>query len=155
MSAARTKRRARSPGPRVENGTRDARRTAMLILEVLGGHRTPTDAARELSVSVTRYDMLEKQGLEGRIEAVEPKARGPKRSSEKQVAALERKVAALERECARRQSLLRLSQRALGIRQAKEPERKPGARKPKRATVRALKAASQLDGETISGEEQS
>jgi len=117
----------------------------MLILEVLGGHRTPTAAAKELSVSVTRFYMLEKQALEAMVLACEPKSRGPKRSADKEIERLQKKVEKLEKECARRQSLIRLSQRALGIRKPAKPERKPGGRRPKRATVRALKVASQLD----------
>lgn len=145
MSGPTKKRRSRSSGPRVEAGSRDARRTAMLILEVLGGVRTPTDAAKELGVSATRYYMLEKQGLEALVQACEPKSRGPKRSADKEIARLRKKVEQLERECARRQSLIRLSQRALGIRKPAKAKRKAGKRKPKRATVRALKVASQLD----------
>ena len=145
MSAAKKPRRPRSPGPRVEGGSRDARRVAALILEVLAGLRTPNDAARELGVSPTRYYMLEAQGLEALVEACEPKRRGPRVSAQAQIAKLEKKVAQLEKECARRQSLIRLSQRALGLGKPAEPERKPGKRGPKRPVVRALKAATQLD----------
>jgi hypothetical protein len=138
-------RRPRSSGPRVDGGTRDARRVAALILEVLAGQRTPVDAARELGVSVTRYYGLEAQGLEALVEACEPKRRGPRVSAQTQIAKLEKKVAQLEKECARRQSLLRLSQRALGLGKPSEPERTPGKRGPKRPVVRALKVATQLD----------
>ncbi len=145
MSAAKKPRRERSPGPRVEGGSRDARRVAALILEVLAGQRTPTDAARELGVSVTRYYGVEAQALEALVAACEPKPRGPHRSASALIAKLEKKVAQLEKECARRQALIRLSQRALGLGKPAEPERKPGKRGPKRPVVRALKAASQLD----------
>lgn len=151
MSGKKT-RQPRSHGPRIEGGSRDARRIAMLILEVLGGQRTPTDAARELGVSVTRYYGLEANALEALVEACEPKRRGPRRSADAHIATLEKKVAQLERECARRQSLIRLSQRALGLGKPAEPVRKPGKRGPKRPVVRALKAASQLDSAPVVGE---
>jgi len=147
------KRRKRSSGPRVEPGSAHARKVTMLILEVLGGHRTPSDAARALNVSVTRYYMLEKQGLEAMVLACEPKNRGPRRSPDKEIERLQKKVDRLEKECARRQSLIRLSQRALGVRKAQTPKRTPGKRKPKKATVRALKVARQLDATAESSED--
>ena len=93
MTAASKTRRKRSSGPRIDGGSGQARKTAMLILEVLGGTRTPTDAARVLGVSTTRYYGLEKQGLEALVAACEPKSRGPRRSADKRIAALEKQVA--------------------------------------------------------------
>jgi hypothetical protein len=148
------RRRKRSSGPRVDGGSREARKVAMLILEVLGGQRTPSQAATALGVSTTRYYGLESQALEGLVGACEPKNRGPRRSLERQVERLEREVARLQKECARRQSVLRMSHRALGLsapsRGDKESEgsaagpNKKRKRKPKRASARALRAAAQL-----------
>ena len=144
--AAQKKKRRRHSGPRIDGGGgRDARRTAMLILEVLGGARTPAQAAQALGVSTTRYYGIESRALGALVAACEPRGRGPRKSADKQIAALQRKVEGLERECARRQSLLRLSQRTLGVSPSKPAKKKPGAkRRPKRATVRALRAAAQL-----------
>lgn len=138
----RPKRRTRSAGPRAEGGSRDARKIAMLVLEVLGGLRTPTDAAQALGVSTARYYGLEKQALEGLVAACEPK---PRKRPETQIARLESRIADLEKELVRRQSLVRLSQRTLGITAPKKPAKRAGKRKRKRATVRALKAAAMLD----------
>ena len=66
---------------------------------------------------------------------------------------LERKVEHLERECARRQSLLRLSQRALGVPPSQTAAAKPGKRKPKKPTVRALRVAAQLGLQAEPGRE--
>jgi hypothetical protein len=126
----------------------------MLILEVLGGQRTPSEAATALGVSTTRYYGLETQALEGLIGACERRGRGPRRSLDKELERLEREVKRLEKECARRQTLLRLSQRALGVvaPSRTEPKGKEAAgdkgkrrRNPKRATARALQAAAHIE----------
>jgi len=145
-TAQKKQRRPRRSGPRIDgSGGRDARRLAMLILEVLGGARTPTQAAQALGVSTARYYALESRALGGLLSACEPRGRGPRKSADKQIASLQRKVEQLERECARRQSLVRLSQRTLGVSPSKPAKNKPGSkRRPKRATVRALRAAAQL-----------
>lgn len=147
------KRRPRSAGPRVEGGSRDARKIAVLVLEVLGGQRTPTDAATALGVSTTRYYGLESQALEGLVTACEPRRRGPGKSMAKEVERLKRQVDHLEKELARRQALLRLSHRAVGIPAARPTRQVPAndakdetkrKRRRKRATARALRAARQL-----------
>ncbi|MAQ17061.1 MAG: hypothetical protein CMN30_19990 [Sandaracinus sp.] len=145
-------RRPRSKGPRVDGGSKHARKIALLILEVLGGLRTPTDAANALGVSTPRYYSLEAQGLAGLVAACEPKPRGRQLTPEREVEKLQAKVDALEKECARRQALLRLSQRTLGVSASTaskpRPKAKPGKRRKKRPTVRALKAAKQIQHDT-------
>jgi hypothetical protein len=116
----------------------------MLVLEVLAGGRTPSDAATALGVSVVRYYVLEARALSGLVKGCEPRGRGPGKSSSLQVAQLQRKVEQLERECSRRQSLLRLSQRALGLLPSQSTAKKSGKRRPKKPTVRALRAAAEL-----------
>lgn len=135
---------SRRAGPRVQEGSRDARKVAMVILEVLGGARTPSEAAAALGVSVVRFYVLEARALSGLVQACEPRGRGPGKSSSLQVAALQRRVEQLERECSRRQSLLRLSQRALGLTASPPAPKKAGKRRPNKPAVRALRAAAQL-----------
>lgn len=143
--AAKRGRKPGTVGPRVEVGSIEARKTACLILEVLGGLRTPTDAAKALGVSAQRYYGLEAQALEGLVHACERRGPGRQRTPGGLIAALEAKVAQLERECARRQALLRVSQRTLGLAKPAElPAPSPGKRRRKPA-VRALKAAAELD----------
>lgn len=153
------KRRPRSKGPRVEGGSKHARKIALLILEVLGGLRTPTDAATALGVSTPRYYSLEAQGLAGLVAACEPKPRGRTLTPERKIEKLEARIAELEQECARRQALVRLSQRTLGVAVSqatkKRPKREPGKRRKKRPTVRALSAAKQLDKDTPVGDPKS
>lgn len=147
------KRRKRSAGPRTEGGSKHARKTAMVVLEVLGGLRSPTQAAEALGVSTTRYYNLESQALEGLVAALEPRARGPRKRPETQIAKLEARIAELEKELGRRAALVRLSQRALGVAATKRPAKPaPGKRRRKRPTVRALKAAAMLDSGDDAGD---
>jgi len=52
------KKRPYAAGPQVDGGSSDARRTAAAILDVLGGVRTPSDAAVAVGVSLPRYYAL-------------------------------------------------------------------------------------------------
>ena len=65
------KRKARSPYSKLPEVSDDpeAKRLCATILEVLGGLRTPTDAAGALSLSVPRYYALEARALEGLLRA--------------------------------------------------------------------------------------
>lgn len=132
-----------SVGPRIDAGSAEARKTACLILEVLGGQRTPTDAAKALGVSTQRYYGLEAQALEGLVHACERRGPGRQPTESGRIAELEAKVKHLERECARRQALIRISQRTLGLSKPQEPPVSPGKRRRKPA-VRALKAAAEM-----------
>jgi len=59
-----------------QDAGREARRLATLILEVLAGGRTPTEAAQALEISVPRYYQLEGRALRGLVAACEPRPRG-------------------------------------------------------------------------------
>src|SRR5437016_8602295 len=56
--------------------SRQARRVAAMVLEVLAGARTPTGAAQALEVSVPRCCQLETRGLRGLLAACEPIPKG-------------------------------------------------------------------------------
>jgi len=144
--------RSRSKGPKIpENGVDpEARRLCVVILEVLAGVRTPTDAAGTLGVSPPRYYALESRALGGLLEACRRRSKGPRRTPERECVRLRREVDRLTRECARTQALLRSAQRAMGISApaaaAKKPEVSPKKRK-RRPVVRALRAAKVLRAE--------
>jgi hypothetical protein len=153
---ASPRRRGRKPGtvgPRVEVGSLDARKTAALILEVLGGLRSPTDAAKALGVSTQRYYGLEAQALEGLVHACERRGPGRQRTTNGHIEALEAKVSQLERECARRQALIRVSQRTLGLAKAAEPLPPAPGKRRRRPAIRALKAAAELDKTVAMGDQ--
>ena len=146
-SARRTARRPQ--GPNVSGGSRDARRIAAAVLEVMAGIRTPTDAAEALSISMPRYYILEKRALEGLIAACEPRPKGPGRQPDKEAEQLRLQVARLQQDVARYQSLARAAQRTIGL----APPVKPVVRKAdasgrkhrrRRPVVRALKVIDRM-----------
>ena len=142
--------RAATPRVRTDGTSREARQQAAAILEVLAGVRTPTEAAQQLAMSLTRYYIIEGRALQGLVAACEPRPQGRVRSPEGELAALRRQAEQLRRQLARQQALLRVAERALGLSAAPPPkaEAKPAAggkkRRQRKPTARALKAAAVL-----------
>jgi hypothetical protein len=119
---------------------------AAVILDVLAGSRTPTQAAEALSLSLPRYYQLEVRALGGLIGACEPRPRGRRVEVTAELARANKEVDRLKRELSRAQALVRLTQRTVGV-PAPAPE-KAGARKRKRKpAVRALRRAEVLRSE--------
>lgn len=147
----RPARRCGPQGPRLPAvASREARRQAACILEVLGGTRTPTEAAQELGIPIPRYYLLESRALEGLLAACEPRPKGPTRSAERELEGARKEAERLRRECARYMALARVAQRAVGLSAPAAPPKTkpPGKGKgPRRATVRALKAVARLKSE--------
>jgi hypothetical protein len=122
----------------------------VVILEVLGGTRSPTEAAEALGLSVTRYYALEATALDGLSRACEPRPAGKREPDPaKELARLAAEKSRLEAENARFQSLLRSLQRTVGVKAS--PPSKPakkgqqgGKRRRRKTTVRALVAAKKL-----------
>ena len=138
----------RTKGPGVNGGSREARKVAAAVLEVLAGSRTPLDAAKALGVSAPRYYVLESRALEGMVAACEPRSKGRTRTAEMELAALRKEHERVQRECARAQALVRASQRAVGLSTPK-PEKKSGekGKRRRKPVVRALRAADRLQSE--------
>ena len=132
----------------LKEGSDGARRLCALILEVLAGVRTPTDAAGIIGVSLARYYALEAQALLGLLKACERRPRGPHRSSERECERLRRELERLGREGARQQALLRAQGRTVGIPAPAVQKTKPEGKKrrARRPSVRALRAAKVLGG---------
>jgi hypothetical protein len=152
----RPERRRRSGAPcfRRDGRSEEARKIGAAILEVLAGARTPTDAATDLGVSLPRYYQLEARGLEGLVQACEPRERGRKKTPENDLEKTRRELGKLQRECARNQALLRVAQRTVGLSSPPKAPAKPEPgrkRKKRRATARALKAAEVLKREAGGG----
>jgi hypothetical protein len=129
--------------PGDQKGSREAKRKAAVILEVLAGARGPGDAAEVLGVSANRYYQFESRALQGLVTACEPRPKGSGISPEKELAKVRRKVERLENDVARYQALARVTQRAVGVRPPTTTKKVKGGKKRKRRkpTVRALKAA--------------
>lgn len=128
-----------------------AQRFAATILEVLGGLRSPPEAAEALAVSLPRYYQLESRALEGLVAALAPRPQGKQPLLQNRIAALEKQLEAARRQCARQEALVRVTQRALGLAQAarpSEPPRDARGRKKRRPSVRALKAARHLHAQS-------
>ena len=127
----------------------EAQRLAAAILEVLAGMRTPRQAAEALGVSLPRYFQLETRAMQGLISGCESRLRGPGRSVDKELAALRRQHERLQQELSRQQTLVRLTQRNVGLSPPKPGADKPGAKdqskkRRRRPVVRALRAAAVL-----------
>ncbi|MCZ7607572.1 MAG: hypothetical protein M5U25_16195 [Planctomycetota bacterium] len=137
-ASPRPKKPAKPTGPGALKGSPEARRQAALILEVLCGVRTATDASKAMGIALPRYYLLETRALQGFILALEPLPRGPQKDPASEIAALKRLLSRQKQELARNQSLLRASQRAMGL-----PAPRPENRRPARKThPRAARSAS-------------
>jgi hypothetical protein len=124
--------------------SREAKQRAAAILEVLGGGRTPTQAAQALSVSLARYYLLEDRALAALVTACEPQPRGPGANDNRRLVRLERECERWQRECARQQALVRASQRTIGLAPPPAPVKDKTKRRRRKPVVRALAAASRL-----------
>ena len=135
---------------RVDDGDGEAKRLAAIILEVLAGGRTPTEAAEALGVSPPRYYALEQRALDGLLAACRRRPRGRTKTPQRELEKLQGDVRRLERECGRWQALLRAAQRTVGIAPPKPVKPEPGRKgRPRRSRVaRALRAAGALRNES-------
>lgn len=139
-----------------EPGTPAGRKTATAILEVLGGERSPSEAAEALGVSLPRYYAIEMRALAGFFAGCEPRPLGRRVLPEREVARLNRENERLTRDLARQQALARAAARAAGLTSQPSPSKagKDGKRrKRRRPMARALRVAATLQqrpGEGVS-----
>jgi hypothetical protein len=126
---------------KLDRTTVDSRRQAAAILEVLAGVRTPTDAAKALSLSLPAYYKLESRALQGLINGCQPAARGPTPSPEVEIRKLRRDCQRLQQELQRYQALARNAQRAAGLAAViPAPKTDARGRRKRKPSVRALRA---------------
>ncbi len=142
-----------------QNG--EAKRRAAIVLEVLAGMRTPSEAAAVLGLSVSSYYLLERKALQGLLAGCQPQPKGlPGPAPERQLERLQRELDRCRQECLRQASLVRATQRAMGLPAVAKPagpskanSGKQGKKtKRRRPTIRAMRAAKTL-GENSSLEE--
>ena len=133
---------------KAQGDDQEARRLCAVILEVLGGGRTPMDAASALGVSIPRYYALEARALGGLLEACGRRAKGRQRTPKAELEKLRWEVKRLEGQCGRLQALLRASQRVVGLSPPSPSKSKPAdsqkRHRKRRPVVRALRAAKTL-----------
>jgi hypothetical protein len=128
-----------------QDASKEAKRLAAVILEVLAGLRTPAQAAEALALSLPRYYQLEARGLRGLLEACEARPRGRQADEARAVAELRQQNERLQRDLARQQSLVRLAQRAVGlVPPPPAPAKKKGKPPRRRRVARALTVAARL-----------
>jgi hypothetical protein len=111
----------------------DGKRRAAAVLEVLGGARTPQEAAQSLALCLPAYYQLEARALQGLGDACEPRRRG--RLPATSVPEVDR----LKGEVVRLQSLLRSMNRSLGL-----ADEVADVGRRRRPSIRALRAARKL-----------
>jgi hypothetical protein len=151
MNAATTAPRPQGKRPRhtvplAPGESKESKCLAVVILEVLAGVRTPGQAAEVLQVSLPRYYQLEARALRGLVGACEPKPKGRQRQAASAEAALRRENEHLRREVTRQQSLVRLTQRNIGL-TPPTPKATTGKKRKRRPCVRALQLAGRLRSE--------
>ena len=134
-----------------QNG--ETKRRAAVVLEVLAGMRTPSEAASVLGLSVSYYYLLERKALHGLLNGCQPQpkgARGP--GLERQLVRLQKELDKSRQECLRQASLVRATERAMGLPAvakragpSKANSAKEGKKtKRRRPTIRAMRAAKTL-----------
>ena len=126
---------------REPEASREARRLAAVVLDVLAGSRTTPQAAETLGVSRPRYYQLEARAVGGLLAACESRPRGRRPDTGAELAAVRKELERVKRELARSQSLVRLTQRTVGV--PPPPPARPGKRE-RKPLVRAMRRAQRL-----------
>jgi hypothetical protein len=159
MSGCRGKTRQRASRSRLE-GSAEAKKLAVVVLETLAGVRTPVQAAQAAGISPQRYYVLETRSLQAVVRSLEPRRRGRQRGSEERLAEVVREKERLERDLRRTQALLRSAQRVIGVQTGAAHDRSGKSagrtRRRRRPVARAVKAVALLrapDDEPQSGEQ--
>lgn len=126
-------------------GDDGAKRTATMILEVLAGLRSTTEAAQALEITSMRYYVLERRAMEGMVQALAPRPKGKRKRPEGTIEGLRREKAHLEREVNRLQALVRAAQRTMRLPPVPSREKKKGeGRRSRKPPVRAEKTIALL-----------
>ncbi len=127
-------------GAKTLTGSKEAKKQAAIVLEVLSGERGPQEGCEVMGVSLSRYYQLETRGLQGLITALEPKPRGRQSRPEDEIANLKEENRRLKKDLTRNQSLLRSMERSMGIRSTIAGKGKTKAKKTGRRRVKVSRA---------------
>jgi hypothetical protein len=137
--------RPRNTVPLAPGASKDVKRLAAVVLEVLAGMRTPLQAAEAIGRSEAGYYQLEARALRGLLEACAPKPKGRQANPAGGLAQLQRENERLRRDLQRQQSLVRVTQRSIGLTPPAPPPKAAGKKKRQRKpVVRALSLATRL-----------
>lgn len=124
----------------------EGKRRAAVVFEVLAGARTPQQGAEALGLSLPGFYQLEDRATLHLQYGCEIRPRGRQANGESKVAALVKEVERLKQEVGRYQTLLRLTQRAVGVPPAATAAKATGKRK-RKPVVRAMRRAERLRAE--------
>lgn len=137
-------------GPKVLKGSEKAKKLACMIIEVFSGIQSPTSACEALETSLSRYYILETRALQGMIDALEPRNKGPQVTAERENRKLKKEISKLETELQRSQTLVRAMHKSIGIKPAQKRKTKGNGRKilkkKRKNLVRGKRIVSQLRG---------
>ena len=125
----------------------DTKRRAAVVLEVLAAMRTPQQGAEVLGLSVPGYYQLEDRATHQLELGCAIRPRGRQADGESKAAALAREVERLKQEVARYQTLLRLTQRSVGVPPAASAAKAAGGKRKRKPMVRAMRRAERLRAE--------
>jgi hypothetical protein len=125
----------------------DGKRRTAVLLEVLAGMRTPQQAAEVLGLSLPGFYQLEERALAQFQVGCDVRPRGRQVTGESQVAALTREVERLKQEVGRYQTLVRLTQRTVGVPPPPTPAKATGKRRKRKPSVLARRRAERLRAE--------
>jgi hypothetical protein len=149
--------RPRNSVPLAPGLTKDAKRLAAVVLEVFAGLRTPQQGAEALAMSLGGYYQLEARAMQGLLEACEPKPKGRQPNPDREMAVIMRENERLRRDLGRQQSLVRVTQRTIGLNPPPPPPKTTGKASGKKTrkrkpVVRALALAARLQQEAAAPE---
>jgi hypothetical protein len=151
MTTSKPRKKRVPANPRCLEGSLEARRVAVVLLEVLSGAKGPQEGSENLGISLNRYYQIETRGLQGLIASLEPRPRGKVRTPERKLELAEADSRRLKSELSRHQALLRAAQRSLGLKVAGRrkladgTDSKTGKKRRRRvATARATKVIAAL-----------
>jgi hypothetical protein len=135
--------------PIAPGASKEAKRLAAVILEVLAGVRTLPQAAETLGLSQARYYQIEARAFQGLLEACEPRPKGRQADPLREMVTVVRENERLRRELGRQQSLVRLTQRSIGLNAPVPSKETPQGKKSRkrRPMARALSLAKRLQQE--------
>jgi len=131
---------AKAGGPAVSP---EGKRRAAVLLEVLAGVRTPRQAAEVLGLSLPGFYQLEDRATLQLQYGCEARPRGRQANGESKMAALVKEVERLKQEVARYQTLVRLTQRTVGVPPAAAAA-SAGQKRKRKPVVRAMRRAERL-----------
>ena len=138
--------RARHTVPLAPGESKESKRLAALILEVLAGVRTPGQAAEALQVSLPRYYQLEVRACVVLWSLASRNRKGGNRNRLVPKLRYGGKTSDLRREVTRQQSLVRLTQRNIGL-TPPAPKATSAKKRKRRPSVRTLQLAQRLQRE--------